>query len=247
MIAGLTAYPGMLSRAIRVACLVLYFAQGLAAAVRAAEPEGPPTDCHKCESINEVILFVGPVPNEARDRIATNLWMREMTTYVRRKYGNGESSAMPVIEQSVADTEDFRNMIQSLVDSCRRIKFLALLGHGSTGYLQLGHEGVSVENIASVFGNGMQCAMAQDAFVSIWACNVGRGCRGAQFMRRLAAELLPKGGALSAPEDYVVENALFGVAARSVYGRYRELYIDRTGLHSWWVRGTNLDPACAAQ
>jgi len=223
MIVGLTATSPMCPRVAGAAWLIFSFTVGFVSTARAAEHERQPIRCGECPSIRDVMLLVGPMPEGARQKTATRAWISETRAAARGK--------MPAIARSVADAGDFRHLVQALADSCLRVKFLGILGHGSIGYLQLGHEGVSLENMTSVFGNGMHCAMSPDASIAIVACNVGRGYRGARFLLGMAGELLQKGGVVRAPQDYVFGNALFGAAPRPLRGGYRELRVDPRAGH----------------
>ena len=96
---------------------------------------------------------------------------------------------------------EIRQKVIEIANRCKRIKFLFIASHGANGLVAIGDETLDSSNVSSVLG-GLDCAMAKGAAVEFGGCNVGRGCRGDDFMVETARLLLPKGGSVKAPTHY---------------------------------------------
>ena len=110
--------------------------------------------------------------------------------------------------------------LQALANSCKRIKRLDISSHGSQGSADLDDDSVFRLDLVSlrVAYTGLDCAMAPQAEIHFDGCNVGRGCRGEDFLMGLAQILLPKGGSIEAPMNYAVAGRLVPLAPISLSG-----------------------------
>jgi hypothetical protein len=181
------------------------------------------------------------------DRIGpqTRLWIEKHSLAAQQLHRQRTGETIRVVTQYPANIAEFRKNVQQLADDCMRIESLGIMSHGNVGYLLIGSDGVSVRNLEEAFGHGLHCIMSPNASIEIGGCNVGRGCRGGEFMLAAADLLLPGGGKIVAPEHYVYGNAFLGIAPRSISGE-RELQVSAGAAPPRWTRGSEPSSECAA-
>ena len=202
--------------------------------------------CRPCPLAANVILMIGLPSSDHRASKMTQLWMERHSLMAQQRQREGTGETIPVITSYPADIDDFRQQVQRIADQCMRVASLGIMSHGNLGYLQIGSDGVSVRNIDDAFGHGLGCVMSPRAFVEIGGCNVGRGCRGSNFMLAAASRLLQGGGRIVAPESYVYGNAFLGIAPRSILGD-RVLELDAAASGPRWIRGGEPGFECSVQ
>lgn len=214
--------------------------------VEPVEAASPPIRCRPCLSPRNVIFMIGLPSQDDHVQLLTRLWIEKHSLAARNSSTQRIADTMQLIVRFPGNLSEFRNEIQKLADGCMRIATLGIISHGNAGYLLIGSDGISIDNLDDAFGNGLSCAMAPDASVDIGGCNVGRGCSGANFMVAAATRLLRAGGRILAPESYVYGNAWLRIAPQSIFGD-RVLQVSAGGSQSRWIQGAEGSASCAAQ
>jgi Domain of unknown function (DUF4347) len=201
-------------------------------------------NCPPCPTLNHVVLMIGLPSNDSEARNQTQLWIAKHSLAAQQLHRQRTGETIPTITKYPANVADFRRDLQQIAIACMRVEALGIMSHGNIGYLLIGTDGVNEHNLDDVFGHGLGCVMSPQASIEFAGCNVGRGCRGADFMRAVADRLLPQGGTVTAPEQYVFGSAILGIAPRSIWGD-RELQVTRAGSPPRWTRGAEPGPECA--
>lgn len=180
--------------------------------------------------------FCPPCPNGTTD-IGLSVVTSQIDDDWRFRWAVGRwydaPAGLPMTGPLIADSpEKLQSLVRETAAQCKRIKFLAIDSHGDLGYLSFGDSGLSVLNIDTALW-GMDCAMAPDARIALSGCNVGRGCRGEDFLEAMASHLLTKGGSVHAATDYDISIPLVAPGF-SMNFRYQTLTVT-PGLasHSW--------------
>jgi Domain of unknown function (DUF4347) len=229
----------------RIACLTLATVAIHVSVVQPVVAQTVPVQCRPCPGTTDVVLMIGLPTGNNRAQTMTQLWIQKHSLAAQQRYKGRTGQTVSVITQYPANISEFRRGMQHIADQCQRIVSLGIMSHGNLGYLLIGSDGVGVHNIDDAFGHGLSCAMAPGASVEVAGCNVGRSCRGADFMLAAASRLLPAGGSIIAPEYYVYGNAYLKLAPESLLGD-RELQVDSGGSRPRWIRGSVPGPECAA-
>lgn len=203
----------------------------------------PAIGCRPCQTSSEVMLMIGPPSEDYQVRTLTRLWVEKHSQLSQRYQRERIGEIIGVVIRHPANIAEFRKQVQEIADDCKRIRSLGIVSHGNVGYLQIGSDGIIAHNIDKAFGHGFNCVMSQNATVEFSGCNVGRGCKGADFMLQTAIRLLPQGGKVVAPEYYVFGNAFLRVAPQSIFGN-RELQVGDSASHPRWTKGTDPGLEC---
>jgi hypothetical protein len=209
-----------------------------------ARADAPPFGCRPCRAPHAAALLVGLPLEDYLPRTLTRLWIERSTLSVQALHHARTGEDVRVVVRFPRSVAELRQELQELADTCFRVEYLGIVSHGNEGYLQIGGEGVSARNVEVAFGGGLACVMAEGATVELEGCNVGRGCRGADFMLAVAERLLPRGGKVVAPEHYVYGNAFLGLAPRSLFAE-RELVVEGKTALPRFTRGSDRGAACA--
>lgn len=228
---------------LSAAFLIAAATAGYGQAVQRSTDSTAAIDCRPCPSPSNVILMIGLPSENGRVRTMTRLWIEKHARAAQQLHEEHTGETIPVVTRSPANVAEFREEVQQLANDCKRIERLGIMSHGNVGYLLIGGDGVAKRNVDDAFGRGMSCAMAPNASVEMAGCNVGRGCRGAEFMLAVADRLLPDGGSVVAPEHYVYGNALLGIAPQSILGD-RELKVGAGASLARWTRGSQPGSEC---
>lgn len=97
--------------------------------------------------------------------------------------------------EKVENTSQLENKLNDLVNKCKSINKMTLLGHGGEGFSSAGKLDVASVQSLSKFS----CLFNENAKIKFVACKVGKKCIGDMLLYQTAKALLGKGGTVSAP------------------------------------------------
>jgi hypothetical protein len=118
----------------------------------------------------------------------------------------------------------FRDRMIALSRECKVAQVISVASHGSVGRLHFGSDRLDLNGLKN--WRGLSCAVAPNARISLAGCEVGRGCRGHDFMLGLADALLRgKGGQVQAHNHLAVAGARV-MRTRSIDGQVNRLTVN---------------------
>lgn len=149
----------------------------------------------------------------------------------------------------VLDPGSIRGAILNAAAACKRIKYLGIFSHGTPGRLGIADhnkasskgQAIDSENAYQIF-NGLDCAMAPDSSVMLFACNVTSGCGGEDFERVIANNLLKKGGNVRGPSFYSSRIPGYGLA--SMTGSWQGVTVGKNFSSPRWEREPSSRQEC---
>ena len=189
-------------------------------------------NCPPCPTLNHVVLMIGLPSDDSEARNQTQLWIAKHSLAAQQLHRQRTGETIPTITKYPANVADFRRDLQQIAIACMRVEALGIMSHGNIGYLLIGTDGVNEHNLDDVFGHGLGCVMSPQASIEFAGCNVGRGCRGADFMR---------GGCRSASPSRWNGDCPGAVCLRQRDSRHRpsiDLGRSRTAGYSRWLSPT---------
>ncbi len=122
------------------------------------------------------------------------------------------------------NTGELASRFSELAKSCKSIKSLKIMGHGSDGYSTGGELDSGTVQELSRFG----CLFDHGAEIGFVACSVGQGCSGDMLLYQTAKTLLPKGGSVKAPTWYSSTFLPGVVPSFSLNGKSRKIIFSPT-------------------
>lgn len=145
----------------------------------------------------------------------------------------------------IDDASQFPEILRRTARRCLRIKHMSISSHGNLGYLSLGGTGISTANLESLIPADAACVMAPNARIDIGGCNVGRGCRGEDFLTVMAARMLRNGGGtIRAATSYTSTVAPGTIPHHSLNFQYQALTVDSALANPRWERTPQTTEAC---
>ncbi len=132
-------------------------------------------------------------------------------------------------------TQELGSRLNELARSCKSIKSLKIMGHGSDGYSTGGSLDSGTVQELGRFG----CLFNKGAEIGFVACSVGQGCSGDMLLYQTAKALLPKGGSVKAPSWYSSTVIPGVVPSFSLNGKSRKIIYDpaKRPADSWTQTG----------
>lgn len=133
------------------------------------------------------------------------------------------------------NTGELASRFNELARSCKSIKSLKIIGHGSDGYSTGGQLDSGTVQELSRFG----CLFDKGAEIGFVACSVGQGCSGDMLLYQTAKTLLPRGGSVKAPTWYSSTFLPGVVPSFSLNGKSRKITFDpsKKPSDSWTQTG----------
>ena len=143
----------------------------------------------------------------------------------------------------VSNPLQIRDAIEQIARKCQKLKFLGIYSDGAPGYSRIG-DPLDVNNVKQVFG-GLSCAMAKDAKVDLSGSQIGRSCRGEDFLMSVGKELLAKnGGSVQAATSYVHGPI---IAPFSINFDYQYLYLEPGLTNPRWDNTARTQSECMGE
>jgi hypothetical protein len=144
----------------------------------------------------------------------------------------------------VKNFADLKQAFKTVASKCQRIKRLAVFAHGGTdmGSVFFGNDKLAPSSLDQL--DGLDCALADSAWLEFASCSAGRGCRGQDLMMGVASKLLKRGGSVQMNTADALAVAHF-LPAISLNLDTQILTVDADLANPRWDNAPETPKACA--